>query len=593
MSAKGIAILIGKNLMSKQGCFGCVLLLFIQLFVTFEGKSQIERPEFLCLKGDTLVWRLPSSPCGPFIGLEIYYSENRNGPYVLIGMVTDPIISEFIHSPGAIPNRYYYLRSVHDCPGMFSMPSDTLDNRPPAAPRIHFVSVVNGEVHLSWEPSSSPQTRKYVVYRATPQGTIPIDTVENTTFYVDRSANPGQIVEFYYVLSMDACDTKSPFEQVHNTILPRVMIDTCLRTATIEWNHYQFWQEGVQRYHVFLSEDRLNERSVGTVEGNINTFQYEGLRDGIEYCFRIEAEENFTAHRASSASICFRAKVFTPVDILCLSGVNSLITGAYDLSWFINPDADLQSIHLMRSRSVNGPFELVQSFPTDRLGPFSFQDIIGSVTPGVYYYLIETLDSCGQVTRSATASNLLLSGTLLPGRVNQLVFNPWYHEDADLLSYELFRVDEGNNLRSIAILPFSASEFEDVIEGPATGQTRFCYQLSVRHSLHCDHEQMEIFSNVFCVDQNSVIVTPNAFRPDGINAIFKPVVLYSESIMQYQMQIFDRWGACIFETNDMGTGWDGSHKGKNLPMGMYSFIIRATQNNGRKIEEKGTLMLVR
>ena len=28
------------------------------------------------------------------------------------------------------------------------------------------------------------------------------------------------------------------------------------------------------------------------------------------------------------------------------------------------------------------------------------------------------------------------------------------------------------------------------------------------------------------------------------------------------MQIFDRWGALVFETNDINNAWDGSIKGK-------------------------------
>jgi gliding motility-associated-like protein len=57
------------------------------------------------------------------------------------------------------------------------------------------------------------------------------------------------------------------------------------------------------------------------------------------------------------------------------------------------------------------------------------------------------------------------------------------------------------------------------------------------------------------------IYIPNAFTPnsDGVNDGFKAVGV---GIAQFKMQVFDRWGALIFESNDINTGWDGSVNGK-------------------------------
>lgn len=58
-----------------------------------------------------------------------------------------------------------------------------------------------------------------------------------------------------------------------------------------------------------------------------------------------------------------------------------------------------------------------------------------------------------------------------------------------------------------------------------------------------------------------VIYIPNAFTPnkDGLNDGFKAQGI---GIDQFKMQIFDRWGALVFETNDINNAWDGSIKGK-------------------------------
>jgi gliding motility-associated-like protein len=58
-----------------------------------------------------------------------------------------------------------------------------------------------------------------------------------------------------------------------------------------------------------------------------------------------------------------------------------------------------------------------------------------------------------------------------------------------------------------------------------------------------------------------VIYVPNAFTPngDGTNDGFKAVGV---GIAQFKLQVFDRWGALVFETDDINNAWNGSINGK-------------------------------
>lgn len=58
-----------------------------------------------------------------------------------------------------------------------------------------------------------------------------------------------------------------------------------------------------------------------------------------------------------------------------------------------------------------------------------------------------------------------------------------------------------------------------------------------------------------------VLYIPNAFTPnsDGLNDGFKAVGI---GVVEFKLQIFDRWGALIFESNDINKAWDGSVNGK-------------------------------
>ena len=66
---------------------------------------------------------------------------------------------------------------------------------------------------------------------------------------------------------------------------------------------------------------------------------------------------------------------------------------------------------------------------------------------------------------------------------------------------------------------------------------------------------------------------PNAFSPnfDGHNDFFRP---YSNCVLEnYSMKIFNRWGALVFETSDVDTGWNGRFNNKDIAEGVYVYLV--------------------
>ena len=51
--------------------------------------------------------------------------------------------------------------------------------------------------------------------------------------------------------------------------------------------------------------------------------------------------------------------------------------------------------------------------------------------------------------------------------------------------------------------------------------------------------------------------------------------IYASGVDPYgfNMQIFNRWGEIIFETNDMTIGWDGTYGGELVPDGSYVWTL--------------------
>ncbi|HEY0730943.1 MAG TPA: gliding motility-associated C-terminal domain-containing protein, partial [Chitinophagaceae bacterium] len=88
------------------------------------------------------------------------------------------------------------------------------------------------------------------------------------------------------------------------------------------------------------------------------------------------------------------------------------------------------------------------------------------------------------------------------------------------------------------------------------------------------------------------IFIPNSFTPngDGNNDV---LLVYGYTIREIQFMVFNQWGQKIFESRSQTTGWDGTHKGKVQPAGVYMYVARITLTDGTVMDQKGTINLVR
>ncbi|MFH0894385.1 MAG: choice-of-anchor L domain-containing protein [Bacteroidota bacterium] len=68
------------------------------------------------------------------------------------------------------------------------------------------------------------------------------------------------------------------------------------------------------------------------------------------------------------------------------------------------------------------------------------------------------------------------------------------------------------------------------------------------------------------------IYVPNCFTPDQdfLNEIF---CAYGTGILDFEMDIYDRWGGQLFHTSDINTGWDGTVNGHKCKEDVYVYRI--------------------
>lgn len=90
-----------------------------------------------------------------------------------------------------------------------------------------------------------------------------------------------------------------------------------------------------------------------------------------------------------------------------------------------------------------------------------------------------------------------------------------------------------------------------------------------------------------------LLLIPTAFSPnkDGLNDIFRPL---NKNLTKIAFQIFDRWGEKVYETNELGEGWDGTFKGVRQDMGVYVWRIEYQLQDGSKsFSASGNVTLVK
>lgn len=180
-----------------------------------------------------------------------------------------------------------------------------------------------------------------------------------------------------------------------------------------------------------------------------------------------------------------------------------------------------------------------------------------------------------------------------------------YNFSEQVTIYPLPYVDLGNGADTIYILPntsvqLDAGEWDGYYWQPGGSTGRYLdvsqaglYTVTVVDSNCCTNSD-----EVYVATSN--LYYPNAFKPGSSNtdnSVFK-VVGNTASLGAYSLQIFNRWGQMIFETENPSEGWDGTYKGEFVEVGTYIYSsvfqsFESSQQGSKEIKSKGTVTVIR
>lgn len=547
-------------------------------------------------------------------GLYKVFKEFPSGVWTEIGTTfevsySDPItvcLEEF--------NYRIELTDNLPCTSVSNIDGDIFSNADTPEPQaIDSVSVdpTTGLVTVCWSPSLSTNVDQYNVYWNPDQNAYDLlATVQgyNNTCWTDPSADPMSGPLWYQVTATNNCGQEglaagdgSIGTNRHETIWLTDSINGCEREAYLNWTRYWYWEEGVREYEIYSSKDGQSFQKIGTVPDSIRTYTHQGLDEEAVYCHYVRAiQESNVPVSATSNSVC--SYVYVPDRPDYGYNYNTTVqpgNAGIEEYFFSDSIAGYLGFEIQRGTEPNAlsyqwfvPFD-----PNTRY--YSYVDAGARPESNSYYYSVIGVDSCDQYADTLNMSRtILLEAEANSDRTNSLLWNPYEGWNGGVTAYNIYRSIDGP-FEFLTTVPPNQLTYLDTVQEILIGEGNFCYYIEAVEGIGTpvgtDNPVtfMELSrSNEDCAPQLPNVFIPNAFMPEGVNNIFKPVTVYVQT-GSYLFQVYDRWGNRVFETTDPDQGWNGSSGSKKNPQGAYVYFISFVSSTDQTYTKTGSVTLIR
>lgn len=91
------------------------------------------------------------------------------------------------------------------------------------------------------------------------------------------------------------------------------------------------------------------------------------------------------------------------------------------------------------------------------------------------------------------------------------------------------------------------------------------------------------------------VMVPNVFSPnnDGVNDEFRVFFKDACTPTDFTLEVYNRWGSLVYQTNDPNASWDGRYRGSPHPQDVLIYWCSLGYSDGQVIEKKGDVTLIR
>ncbi|MCF8276844.1 MAG: gliding motility-associated C-terminal domain-containing protein [Flavobacteriales bacterium] len=467
-----------------------------------------------------------------------------------------------------------------------------------------------GFITICWPPNTSTNVVQYnILLNPDAFAWVPMDTVYgyNNTCWTDSTSDASSNSLWYQVYATNSCGVPGiPAGSIqnntdhHETILLQAEYDSCQQTTSLNWNRYWYWPEGVREYDIYTSIDGAPYSKIGTTADTV--FVHEDLQASAEYCYIVRAVKDVSIRVTSTSNRrCIVAVVPKRPDYQYNynTTVQTGNTGIEEF-FYVDSTAGYLGFQIMRGKSPDAMSNLwfIPFDPSTRF--YQYTDPGARPAFYSYYYSIIGVDNCNLNADTLNMSRtMLLEAEANPDRTNDIQWNAYEGWRGPISAYNIYRSVDGV-YDYLTTVPPTQLTYTDTVEEIIIGEGRFCYYIEavegIAGPLANDPDPALVpqlsNSNEACALQHPNVFMPNAFMPEGVNNVFKPVTVYVNA-ESYLLQIYNRWGQRLFETTDPNEGWNGTYGSHKEPQGTYAYFVKFVSSKGETYTKSGTVTLIR
>lgn len=560
-------------------------LLLTCLFLSVQLNAQVEPPIIRCITSDTLFYTPVTNSCGPFLAYEIFRSTSPNGPFAPIGQITDEAADLYIDANSATIIQYYFIRPVYDCPGATVINSDTVSNRPPEEPILQTVSVVNGVVELSWEVNPSPEVVSYAVFLVTDTGLELLGDSPTTTF-TDSNNDPNQMSFTYLIAANDDCGIQSVFGAPISSVFLSNEVESCIGEVNFVWNRHL----NVESQELWLIDGTGQSVMVTSLPADAEEFTTEFLPNVQIQGFFIRSFTDVQAGEFADSNISLPSgDVINFIDEIYFTAVQTLDDNSIAVEWCWDGAISLLSYDL-RQDSPSGSNTETENISGSTLSVINTSINANNTAEEVSALQVTSSDVCDRFFDSEIIRSIVLEVAPVAESTLEIEWSSFDYPPAFLINYQLHEVVNGEDN-----IIFTGTQTRFTRSGSMDGEETCYYVEAIAEGnlLDGSPKTTVITSNNACTTGFPIIRLPNAFNPYGINSIFRPLFGNTSVITQYEMNVFSRYGEQLFFTNVLDEGWDGRSGLREMPQGVYSYLIKIDIANGQTLIRQGSVLLIR
>ena len=551
--------------------------------------AQPTAPVIACLSGDTLTWADPVDPCGPLTGIAVYAAEIEAGPYTQITTVQPG--EEFYWLTVAEADRFqaFYVVAIYACTPDRSNTSDTINTEPLPVPRIETIDYTVLGTRLSWTFPNDPRVVGVQVYRETDAGLVLLDEVQDET-YLEMLTQTEMAGAIYYLGSVDACGRSSFDATPYSSITLAAERDGCVGETRLTRQLPAPWPRP-------FTEAFVARR---TIRGTTDTIRFSNpdsllvipdLNPDTSYSVRVTYIDD-QGGSTTSLPVDFGAQRVVSDDLVEIVQL-TYESGTWAMRWRWNTVAQYENIswEVRRGSSVVASGDVdpgARSSPApivelDLGADFDWSDALA---------LVRATDACGVTRESAGARPAIVRAQELSPVVVDVNWTLPIVATGIPTEWSL-RFEEATGSRSLLDTDTLLTYVHDVTE---VNVREVCYQLVTEVVVPAVFERGEgrfqWRTAPSCALRSPRVYFPTGFIPEGFTIEYRPRVSLLEGLT-YQLEIFDRWGKRLFQTDSPFEGWNGGIGGAAAPLGTYLAVVELREEGRAPIKRTSSFTLIR